>query len=45
MNEEKQKYIKPQSEVLEMETVNPFLDNLQSGSLTNYENTDITDED
>ena len=31
MDKKKQKYQSPQCEVIEMESVNPFLDNLSSG--------------
>lgn len=48
MDKKKQKYQSPQYEVIEMESVNPFLDNLSSGvqdnSLYNYENTDVNDD-
>lgn len=48
MDKKKQKYQSPHCEVIEMESVNPFLDNLSSGvqdnSLYNYENTDVNDD-
>jgi hypothetical protein len=48
MNEEKQQYTSPKSEVVEMEAVTPFLDTFasasQSNSLIDYDNTDVTDD-
>jgi hypothetical protein len=49
MNEKKENYTVPQCEVVEMETVTPFLDDFssgsQSGSLRGYDNTNVDDDE